>query len=52
MKFDCATSALKILLGTGDMFQMTASKQLIMEGAPEFGVQIGDYMMLVGSLAK
>ena len=52
MKFDCATSALKILLGTGDMFQMTASKQLIMEGAPEFGVQIGDYMMLVGNLAK
>ncbi len=52
MKFDCATSALKILLGTGDMFQMTADSQLIMEGAPEFGVQIGDYMMLVGSYAK
>lgn len=52
MKFDCATSALKILLGTGDMFQMTANKQLIMEGAPEFGVQIGDFMMLVGDLAK
>ena len=52
MKFDCATSALKILLGTGDMFQITANKQLIMEGAPEFGVQIGDYMMLVGNLAK
>ncbi|MGN1328674.1 MAG: hypothetical protein ACI4V4_03135 [Eubacterium sp.] len=52
MKFDCATSALMILLGTGDMFQMTANKQLIMEGAPEFGVQIGDYMMLVGGLAK
>ena len=51
MKFDCATSALKILLGTGDMFQMTANKQLIMEGAPEFGVQIGDYMMIVGDLA-
>ncbi len=52
MKFDCATSALKIIMGTGDMFQMTANKQLIMEGAPEFGVQIGDYMMLVGALAK
>lgn len=52
MKFDCATSALKILLGTGDMFQMTANQQLIMEGAPEFGVQIGDYMMLVGELAS
>ncbi len=52
MKFDCPTSALKILLGTGDMFQMTADKQLIMEGGPEFGVQIGDYMMIVGDLAK
>lgn len=52
MKFDCATSALKILLGTGDMFQMTANSQLIMEGAPEFGVQIGDFMMMVGDLAK
>lgn len=51
MKFDCPVSALKILLGTGDMFQMTANKQLIMEGAPEFGVQIGDFMMLVGALA-
>ena len=52
MKFDCATSALKILLGTGDMFEMTDNQQLIMEGAPEFGVQIGDFMMLVGDLAK
>lgn len=52
MKFDCATSALKILLGTGDMFRMTADRQLIMEGAPEFGVQIGDFMMMVGDLAK
>ena len=52
MKFDCPTSALKILLGTGDMFQMTANQQLIMEGGPEFGVQIGDYMMIVGDLAS
>lgn len=52
MKFDSPTSALKILLGTGDMFQMTADKQLMMEGGPEFGVQIGDYMMIVGDLAK
>ena len=52
MKFDCPESALKILLGIGDMFQMTADQQLIMEGGPEFGVQIGDYMMIVGDLAK
>ena len=52
MKFDCPKSALMILLGTGDMFQMTANQQLIMDGGPEFGVQIGDFMMLVGELAS
>lgn len=52
MKFDTAAHALMILLGTGDMLQMTKDKQLIMEGAPEFGAMIGDYMMIVGDLAK
>ncbi len=52
MKFDTAAHALMILLGTGDMLQMTKDKQLIMEGAPEFGAQLGDFMMTVGALAK
>ena len=52
MKFDTAQHALMILLGTGDMLQMVKDKQLIMEGAPEFGAMIGDYMMIVGDLAK
>lgn len=52
MKFDTPTSALAILMGTGDMFQMTANQNLMMEGGPEFGVQIGDYMMIVGDLAS
>lgn len=52
MKFDTAQHALMILLGTGDMLQMTKDKQLIMEGAPEFGAMIGDFMMTVGDLAK
>ena len=52
MKFDCPKSALMILMGTGDMFRMTAEKKLIMDGGPEVGVQIGDYMMLVGELAS
>lgn len=52
MNFDCPKSALAILLGTGDMFKMTANKQLIMEGAPEFGAQLGDYMMLIAKYAK
>ena len=52
MKFDTAQHALMILLGTGDMLQMTKDKQLIMEGAPEFGAMIGEYMMIVGDLAS
>lgn len=52
MKFDCANSALLILMEIGDMFEMTANSQLIMEGGPEFGVQIGDHMTTVGHLAK
>ncbi len=52
MKFDCAKSALLILMEIGDMFEMTANRQLIMEGGPEFGVQLGDHMTTVGHLAK
>lgn len=52
MKFDTPQHALMILLGTGDMLQMVKDKQLIMEGAPEFGAMIGDYMMVVGDLAR
>lgn len=52
MKFDTAQHAMMILLGTGDMLEMTKKSQLIMEGAPEFGAMIGEYMAIVGALAK
>ncbi|NLL62846.1 MAG: hypothetical protein GX241_01175 [Ruminococcaceae bacterium] len=52
MKFDNAYSALLILMEKGDMFDMTANRQLIIEGGPEFGVQLGDHMVTVGRLAK
>ncbi len=52
MRYDNATSALMILLDTGDMFDMTAGGQLMLVGGPEFGVQLGDAMMLVGGYAK
>ncbi len=52
MRFDSLDSALGILLSTDDMLESTRSKKLIMEGAPEFGAQIGEYMMLVGAMAK
>lgn len=52
MRFADIDSALAILLQTGDMLALTAEKKLIMEGAPEFGAKIGDYMMLVGSYVQ
>ena len=52
MAFDCPKSALLILMEIGDMFEMTANRQLIMKGGPEFGVQLGDHMATVGALAK
>lgn len=52
MRFDSLDSALAILLGTGDMVEMIANNQMMMDGAPEFGAQIGDYMLLIGDYAK
>jgi len=52
MRFDSLDSALGILLGTGDMLEFTRQSRLVMDGAPEFGAQIGDFMLKVGDLAK
>jgi hypothetical protein len=52
MRFDSLTSALGILLSTDDMLDSTRKGKLIMEGAPEFGAQIGDFMMQVGAYAQ
>lgn len=52
MRFDSVDSALGILLDIDDMIESTVKEKLIMEGAPEFGAQIGEYMLLVGSYAK
>lgn len=52
MRFADVDSALAILLQTGDLLALTAEQKLIMEGAPEFGAKIGDFMMLVGSYAQ
>ncbi len=48
LRFADLDSALAILLDTGDMLDLAAKKKLIMEGAPEFGAKLGDFMMLVG----
>lgn len=52
MRFDSTESALGILLDKDDMLESTISEKLIMEGAPEFGAQIGEYMLMVGAYAK
>lgn len=52
LRFDSLDSALGILLGTDDMLEAVKKGRLIMDGAPEFGGQIGGYMLEVGALAK
>ena len=52
MRFNNLDSALGILMGTADMLEFTKASKLIMDGAPEFGAQIGDYMMKVGDYAR
>ncbi len=52
LRFADLDSALAILLSTGDMLALTAEKKLIMEGAPEFGAKLGDFMMLVGEFIQ
>lgn len=52
MRFDSLDAALGILMGTADMLEYVKQGKLIMDGAPEFGGQIGGYMMIVGDYAK
>ncbi|WBW94873.1 hypothetical protein [Oceanirhabdus sp. W0125-5] len=52
MYFDSVDSALGILLETDNLIESTISEKLIMQGAPEFGAQLGEFMTLVGSYAK
>jgi len=52
MRFDCVQSALGILLDTDDMLASTMKGKLIMEGGPEYGAQLGDKMLLIGSLIQ
>ncbi|PIE98530.1 MAG: hypothetical protein CR988_02785 [Treponema sp.] len=52
LRFADLDSALAILLDTGDMLALTAEKKLIMEGAPEFGAKLGDFMMMVGEFVQ
>ena len=52
MKFDSTESALGILLDKDDLLESTMNENLILVGAPEFGAQIGEFMLMVGNYAK
>ena len=52
MSFDSSASALGILLGTDDMIEATAKSKIRMLGAPEYGAELGDLMLLVAAFAK
>lgn len=52
MRFDSPLHALDILMGKGDMIDYMTGKYLTIEGAPEFGALIGDFLFVVGDYAK
>lgn len=52
LRFDSLDSALGILMSIDDMLEATRAGRLIMDGAPEFGAQIGAFMLEIGDLAK
>lgn len=45
-------SALGTLLQVDDLFQASCEGKIVMEGAPEYGDTLGEFMMLVAELAK
>ena len=52
LRFNNLDSALGILMSIDDMLEATKAGRLIMDGAPEFGAQIGAFMLEIGALAK
>jgi hypothetical protein len=52
LRFDSLDSALGILMDTDDMMDATKAGRLIMDGAPEFGAQLGGFMLDVAAYAK
>ncbi|MBM7825690.1 hypothetical protein JOD55_001517 [Arcanobacterium pluranimalium] len=52
MAFDSTRSALGILLDVDDMIEATVSQKIVMQGAPEYGAELGELMQTVGGYAK
>ncbi len=52
LRFNNLDSALGILMSIDDMLEATKKGRLVMDGGPEFGAQIGGFMLEIGALAK
>jgi len=52
LRFDSFNSALGILMSTDDMLEATKAGRLIMDGAPEFGAQLGEFLLTVGEYVQ
>ena len=52
LRFNNLDSALGILMSIDDMLEATKAGRHVMDGGPEFGAQIGGFMLEIGALAK
>jgi hypothetical protein len=52
LAFRDVDAALGTLLQIDDLFEASCNGKIIMEGAPEFGSTLGDFMLTVAALAK
>ena len=52
LAFRDVDAALGTLLQVDDLFEASCEGKIVMEGAPEFGDTLGEFMMLVAALAK
>ncbi len=50
MKFNGAANALPVLSNSIDSLQAMAKGLLTNEGSPEYGVQVGDFMLKIAAL--
>jgi hypothetical protein len=52
MRFKTFDDALKTLLSIDNMIDAQVSGRLTLDGAPEVGLDVGNFLLIVGSFAK
>jgi hypothetical protein len=52
MYFTSCEAALKILMGIDDMVDAQVSGRMVLDGAPEVGMMVGDFLLTVAAYAK